>query len=166
MERYNFLSENLHNKVEGDTERIEPLETEQGICHVENEPTRKWVDRGVENVAVEKINTSDSIVKTSKNFEKVSFEEMKRGTEVMNSFVRPNVERGWTAEEFRAYDQAYGLDYQHSTLKIYDAYYGGSSISLCKIGDNYTVADGGYHRLFVAKEIGLETVPARVYELT
>jgi hypothetical protein len=165
MERYTYRPEEAYSRPNETKDQVEPLETEQGIGQVEKEAANKWVDNGIQNVPVEKVNTSDSRVKGPENFEKVSYEEMKRGTEIMTNFIRPNVEQGWTAENFRAYDQAKGLDYRGSTLRIYDAYYGRNPISVCKIGDSYTIANGGYHRMFVAKEMRVDTVPARVYEL-
>lgn len=47
--------------------------------------------------------------------------------------------------------------------RIYDAFYGSVCIRLNKTDQGYTVING-YHRLFVAKELGLETVPAQVVE--
>ena len=165
MERYKYVPEESYNKPYETNDRVEPLETEQGVSQLETESPNKWVDNGIQNVPVDKVDISDSHVKGPEDFEKVSYEEMKRGTEVMTNFVKPNVESGWTASEFRAYDQAKNLDYQHGTLKIYDAFYGRNPISVCKVGDSYTIANGGYHHMYIAKDMELETVPARVYEL-
>ena len=44
---------------------------------------------------------------------------------------------------------------------IYRVFYGDEAIALEKMGNGYRVLNG-YHRLTVAKELGLTTIPARV----
>lgn len=129
----------------------------------ESPQTGDWVDSGIQNVSLDAIDVQDSYVETPDDFKKVSHEEMTRGMEVLESEVRPAVEQGFDADHFREVDQARGVDYAHGTQRVYEAFYGDEPIRLNRIGDRYEVVNG-YHRLYVAREMGLDTVPARVIE--
>lgn len=125
---------------------------------------REFVDRGIQDVLLDRVNLRDSHVQSEEDFKKVSKAEMLEGFEKLQSVVRPAVEKGANADYFSQMDEERGLDYPNGYRKIYDAFYGNDAIRLDKVGDTYTVTNG-YHRLAVAKELGLETIPARVIEL-
>lgn len=122
------------------------------------------VDRGIQDVLLEQVDLSDSHVQSEEDFTKVSKAEMLEGFAKLQSVVRPAVEKGANADYFSQMDEEQGLDYKNGYRKIYDAFYGDDAIRLDKVGDTYTVTNG-YHRLAVAQELGLETIPARVIEL-
>jgi len=146
-------------------ERLEPLETEQGTVPKETESHSEWVDRGIQNVPLDKIDFSDNYVKGPADFQHgSSFSEMAQGMKTLENDVRPAVERGGGVDYFRQLDQQRGLDYSHGSLRAYDTFYGKNAISLAKIGDRYQVANGGYHRLYVARELHMQSVPAHVIE--
>lgn len=124
----------------------------------------QWVDIGVKDVQVDKIDASDMThVKSVDDFKKVSYDEMVNGFEKLNSTVRPSVENGADGDYFRQLDKQKKLDYADGYLKIYDAFYGDSAIRLEKNNDKYTVVNGA-HRLFVAHQLNITDVPARVIE--
>ncbi len=123
----------------------------------------EWVDKGIQNVAVDQINLEDSWVRGEQDFHKVSPQEFRRGFQVLEKEVKPAVAKGAIGDDFYHQDRARGLEYQNGSEKIYDAFYGQSSIRLEKIGDQYHVING-YHRLYIANEMGIEMVPARVIE--
>jgi hypothetical protein len=77
--------------------------------------------------------------------------------------VLPAVRNRANAEDFDELDRQNGVDYEHGIRRIYDAFYGNDPIRLEKIGNTYKVV-GGYHRLHVAKELGLTEIPASVVE--
>lgn len=140
------------------------MEFEQSIGMKESEANKdQWIDAGIQNVAVDKIDDSDTYVNGPEDFNKVSHEEMMRGLRTLHSEVRPAVENGADKEYFRNLDQERGHDYPNGTQRIYESFYGHDAIRLDKIGDRYIV-ENGYHRIYVAKELGLDTVPARVIE--
>jgi hypothetical protein len=73
------------------------------------------------------------------------------------------VEKGAGVDDFQNLDLQRGVNYAHGSQRVYEAFYGQEPIRLNKIGDRYEVVNG-YHRLYVAKEMNLSTVPARVIE--
>ena len=123
----------------------------------------EWVDRGIQDVPLDKINLSDSYVQEADDFRKVSHEDMVGGFHALEGEVRPGVDQGAEGESFSSIDEKRGQDYEHGSRRVYDAFYGDDAICLNKIDDTYHVVNG-YHRLAVARELGLETVPARVIE--
>jgi len=124
----------------------------------------EWVDRGIQNVAVDKIDTSDMThVNGPEDFKKVSHDEMAEGFQKLKTVVQPGIEKGAGGDDFYELDQQQGLDYANGYQRVYDAFYGGDAIKLEKDGEDYRVINGA-HRLFVAKELGIQTVPARVKE--
>jgi hypothetical protein len=116
---------------------------------------------GTEDVSVGRIDISDTYVHDMADFEKVSHDEMVEGFRKLEEVVRPAVRQGAGGDYFSQLDAERGLDYPHGFRRIYDAFYGNDAIRLERVGDTYQVMNG-YHRLFVAKELRLESVPARV----
>jgi hypothetical protein len=131
----------------------------------EGEPSKngEWIDKGIQNVPVRKIDTSDSSVKGMDDFKKVPHSEVVRGFHALETEVRPAVEKGAKSDDFRSMDQRRGLEYPQGSQKIYESFYGQNAIRLEKNGDIYKVING-YHRLYVANELKIPTVPARVIE--
>jgi hypothetical protein len=140
------------------------IETEQALDPKEGKTDEgKWVDTGIQDVPVDKIDDSDTYVNSTDDFHKVSHEEMVRGFNTLQSDVRPAVEKGADVEHFRKLDQQRGLEYENGTQRVYEAFYGKDAVRLDKVGDRY-LATNGFHRIYVAKELGLATIPARVIE--
>lgn len=152
------VENNLHRNLRTESLEQEPtpvMETDS------NKPT--WTDVGIKNVPVNMIDVSETHVKGPEDFTKVSHTEIVNGFKVLEQEVRPEVEKGATADRFRVLDQVRGLDYPNGSLRVYDAFYGNTAIRLEYDGESYKVING-YHRLYVAQELGLSTVPARVLE--
>jgi len=151
------------NKQEFETS-LPPL-SDSGIQSIQGENSSlnegDWEDLGIQDVPVNQVDLSDSPVNGDEDFRKVSREEMVEGFSKLESEIRPAVTNGAEGDYFTKLDQERGLDYEHGYKRVYDAFYGDTSIKLDKINDNYTVVNG-YHRLAVAKELGLATVTARV----
>lgn len=125
-------------------------------------PTSVWLERGIHNVPLHQIDLRDSSVADRADFRKVSHEEMQEGIRKLEEVVRPGVQNGGDGEHFSQMDAQLGLDYAQGYRRIYDAFYGDSSpIRLNQIGDRYEVVNG-YHRLFVAQQLGVESIPAQV----
>jgi hypothetical protein len=49
------------------------------------------------------------------------------------------------------------------TKKIYEAFYGDSHIRIVKDGNNYSISNGR-HRVWLAKKMGIHSLPASVVE--
>ena len=125
--------------------------------------SKKWVELGMVDVSLDAIDLSDSWVKGTGDFHKVPYGTMVEGVRNFKGIVQPAVKQGANGDYFSEMDRRAGLDYEHGYRRLYDAFYGSEPIRLNKMGDRYTVT-GGYHRLMVARELGLETIPASVVE--
>ncbi|MCG3209811.1 MAG: hypothetical protein FOGNACKC_03438 [Anaerolineae bacterium] len=128
--------------------------------------TSKWVELPeVQDVPIDRIDLSDSYVHSSEDFKKVSRLDMIEGLKKLEQVVKPAVQNGADADYFSQLDAQLGLDNKNGYKNIYDVFYGSSqnnsTIKLDKLGDTYKV-NNGYHRLYVAKELGLKTIPARI----
>jgi len=120
-----------------------------------------WIDTGIQAVDLELVDLSGSPVADTGDFHKVSAQEMGEGFRKLQDVVAPAVAQGGDGDHFSRLDAAQGLDYAHGSRRIYDAFYGQDCIRLDKIGDRYQVVNG-YHRLFIARQLGIKTLPARV----
>lgn len=120
-----------------------------------------WVNTGIQIVDLDLIDLSDSPVADTGDFHKVSAQEMQEGLRKLQDVVMPAVAQGADGDYFSQLDAAQGLDYAHGYRRIYDAFYGQDCIHLDKVGDRYQVVNG-YHRLFLARQLGIKTLPARV----
>ena len=149
-------------QVDKSTE-MSPLEGQS-----KNTPPVIWEEKGIQNVPVKHLlphlNGEKCHVKSKEDFTRVSYEDMVEGFRKLQSVVLPGVQEGATEDEFSEMDAQRGLDYEHGYRRIYDAFYGQDAIHVNKLGEDCYSIDNGYHRLFVAREIGLENIPAKVAE--
>jgi hypothetical protein len=133
-----------------------------------NKQAKMWEEKGIQNVQVKYLihclDGEKSHVKSKEDFHKVSYEDMVEGFRKLNSVVLPGIQEGASGEDFSQMDDQQGLDYEHGYRRIYDAFYGAGAIHLNKLGENSYDIDNGYHRIFVARDMGLETIPAKVAE--
>ena len=115
----------------------------------------------VEDVPVDRIDVSDSHVHGPADFRKYSYKEIVDGFDKLESVVRPQVARGATGEDFSQLDAERGLSYAVGYRRIYDSFYGEDRIVLDRVG-NRLIVTNGYHRLFVARALGIGSVPAAI----
>jgi hypothetical protein len=123
----------------------------------------EWIDQGVKDIPIEKIDTRDTQVYESNDFQKVSKPQMIDGLTKLVHEIVPAIKEGANGDDFSELDKRLGIDYENGYRRIYDAFYGNDSIRLVKDGDTYEVVNG-YHRIYVAKELGLDSLPALVLE--
>ena len=112
-------------------------------------------------VELRRIDVSDSHVHGPNDFHKVSYDDMVEGFRKLQHVVRPAVEQGADGEYFSRLDAEQGLENAQGYRHIYESFYGDSAIRLDALGDRYIVVNG-YHRLYVAGDLGIETVPAHI----
>lgn len=119
--------------------------------------------QGIDIVHLDQIDLSDSHVTGAGDFKKVSPQTMIEGFQKLQDVVIPAVAKGADADYFARLDASQGLDNANGYLNIYHVFYGDTScIRLDKVGNKYTVTNG-YHRLFIARHLGITSVPAKVF---
>ena len=116
---------------------------------------------GVEVIPLDRIDPTDWASGADLAFEKVSREDVAGGIERLESVVRPAVDQGADGDYFDWLDSTSSLDREHGYRRIYDAFYGDDAIRLGRVGPLYEVINGR-HRLFVARQLGLSSIVARV----
>lgn len=97
------------------------------------------------------------------DFEKISHQDAVHVTNELQK-MKPLIEEGYGAEDFGQLDKANGVDYLTGQQRIFELFYGSDPIRVYKYGEQYSI-DKGRHRVYVAKELGLETIPAQVREI-
>ena len=115
----------------------------------------------VQSISVDQIDLSDSPITGTGDFHKASAQEMVEGFHKLQDVVAPAVAGGADGDYFSQLDAAQGLDYSNGYRCVYDAFYGDGAIILEKVGNSFQVLNG-YHRLFVAGQLGVKSVPAKV----
>lgn len=123
----------------------------------------QWVNRGIQDVAVADLPDPEGISDES-DFSKVSMQEMEIGLQRLQE-IKPLVDNGVGANSdyWANYDQAHKLDYVHGYQRVYEAFYGAQPIKVYKDGSTYDI-NGGRHRIWLAKRMGISILPMRVFE--
>lgn len=115
----------------------------------------------IESVSLDQIDLSDSPVSGAADFHKVSAQQMQDGWQKLRDVVAPAVARGADSDYFDRLDAAQGLSGANSYKNIYDVFYGINCIALNQVGNTYHVTNG-YHRLFIARQLGITNIPAMI----
>jgi hypothetical protein len=137
--------------------------TEQPTSSAGDRPPEGWIDRGIQHVRLADLPHPDGI-NGPDDFRKVNLETMQAGIRRLQE-MQPIIESddGQRSDYWAQVDQQHGLSYDQGYQRIYEAFYGDTAIKLERIGNQYTIINGR-HRVWLAKQIGIETLPARVTE--
>lgn len=119
-------------------------------------------DTDLVEVDLDRVDLSHSNVKGPASFSKVDQETMRKGMQRLDETVLPAVRSGADREYFAGLDRAQGLDYEHGYERVYDAFFGDYSLRLDARSDGSFAVTDGYHRIHVARQLGLPSLPARV----
>ncbi len=136
----------------------------EGIRSIQGETDKnpEWIDRGIIDVSVADLPDPEGVSSPEDFDHHIKWDDARSATEALPQ-MQQEVKNGKVRDDFHAQDVQDGLDYQHGKERIYDLYFGGDPVAVDKVGDQYTIVSGR-HRIFAAKEAGLETIPARVNE--
>ena len=97
------------------------------------------------------------------SFEKVSREQVEWGLDVLGRVVEPAVEMGKGPDYFAERDRAEGLSGERSYSGVHSWFYSPThAIKLTRRLDGRLEVTNGYHRLAVAREMGITNLPAQV----
>ena len=111
-------------------------------------------------VALDEIDDSDSELRA---FEKVNRSDVEWGIEQLERVVVPAVQRGKGADYFASRDATEGLTGDRSYTAVHRAFFNEhQAIKLSRRADGKLDVSNGYHRLRVARELGLARLPAIV----
>lgn len=117
---------------------------------------------GLTWVSLDEIDTSDRPA-SELSFDKgYSPDDLSWATEAFRDVVAPGVNRGLTIEDFRAMDTAQGLSGTRSYAKTYEGFLGGGQIKLDRAPGGRLAPVSGYHRIWLARRLGLTHLPARL----
>lgn len=145
--------------------------SQSGATHTGQSPTvlknihneDKWIDRGIISVSVEDLPNPEGISGDA-DFKKVSSEDMQKGLlQLQEIQTAIKTGSGVDGDYWTQVDNSKGLEYEHGYRRIYDAFFGEGAIKLTKVGNSYDITNGR-HRIWLAKRMGLKTLPARVTE--
>lgn len=126
-----------------------------------NKPIVPSGEQGIVYVNVSDLPDPDDI-KDDSDFSKTSMSRMKDGFRKLQKMMpRIQSNEGSKGEYWFSKDQKLGLSYEQGYQRVYDAFYGSEPIRLEKRGDNYSIINGR-HRIMVAKQMGIKTIPASV----
>jgi hypothetical protein len=106
-------------------------------------------------VGLDQIDTSDSTVRGPESFQHVPMGEMREGLLLLER-VLAAIENGADRDELRRLDATY--------LRVYDAFFGDTAIRLVRRPDGRYEVTNGYHRIWLARQLGIDELPARVVE--
>jgi|GEM_PF-3928445 len=123
-----------------------------------------WVNTGIHDVQVSELPEPEGITGES-SFEHLSKEEMRAGMEryqEMRTAIQSG--EGASSDYWAEYDRQRGLSYHDGYQNVYDSFYGNDAIRVAKDEDQYVDIINGRHRISLAREMGIDTLPAVVYE--
>ncbi|MEN3335563.1 MAG: hypothetical protein V7641_4928 [Blastocatellia bacterium] len=112
-----------------------------------------------------------STLPAANEFSKVSYDEVKRGFEVLKDEVLPAIKRdpaNASVDYFGQTDRQTGRDEVNGAQRVFHAFFSqiGEHIYLDKrAGDPYFSITNGRHRLKVARDLGWTAVPAKAVEV-
>lgn len=136
-----------------------PAETSPASSGFREQPIQ-MLHPEIRPVALALIDLSDSTIHREADFRETPREAVVAGLDKLEQ-VQRWIEQGATDQWLWEIDQERGLSGAEGYHNIYRVFYGDEAIALEKMGNGYRVLNG-YHRLTVAKELGLTTIPARV----
>ncbi|GAB1513539.1 hypothetical protein [Actinophytocola sp. KF-1] len=109
------------------------------------------------------IDVSDSGVAGPGSFQHVPFEEMRDGLLLLERVVLPEVRSGAGHARMRELDQLTGrVGAPVSHVRVYEAFFGDTCITLAPGPDGTLTVINGYHRIWLAGRLGIDRLPARV----
>lgn len=96
----------------------------------------------------------------------ITYEDAKLHTHQLNEVVLPWVRAGAVGEDFKALDHALGQKQesglnQNGYYETYRLFYGNEPIIVGRAADHGLDITGGRHRIYMAKELGLTSLPVR-----
>lgn len=99
------------------------------------------------------------------SFQKMPLPEMKIALATLVQTIIPLVQQGADGDHFRQLDETALRPYEHGLQRVYDLFFGQDSIVAERDGPHYRLT-GGRHRVWLAAQLGLPVLPARILGAT
>lgn len=116
---------------------------------------------GIHDVDLQAIDSSDREIAPDAFNKGYSVEDLKWAFHALHEVVLPALASGLGEDYFRQRDAREARQGVRSYSDTFSGFLGGDAICLAPRNGSYTVVNG-YHRIWVAREMGLSRVPARV----
>ncbi|MBF0232903.1 MAG: hypothetical protein HQK65_07675 [Desulfamplus sp.] len=141
------------------TNALNPVEAQEKLSGT----LGKWDDKGIIDVKLSDIPEVNDIV-DKKSFIKISMEDMQIGLNRLQEMQKVfNIGDGKNSDYWREKDQTLGLNYSNGYQRVYEAFFGMEPIRVEKNGSAYEIVNGR-HRIWLAKKMGLNSLPMSVVE--
>lgn len=122
----------------------------------------RWSEWKMTNVPVAELPGPENIHGPEDFNHHITYEDAVQVTQRLEE-IKPLIEQGYTGDDFSALDQSQGIDYLQGQQRIYELYYGSKAIKVAKDENGYHI-DNGHHRIFIAKQLGINWLPVRLKE--
>jgi hypothetical protein len=136
------------------------------------DPTSFLLPAGYHWIRVTEIDTKGELadVQSNEAFEKVPYDEMRRGFHALRNEVLPamnDAANPASVDTFASRDAAAGVAYEHGLQRVYEAFFGNDPIYLSRGRDaeSFSVTSGR-HRIKTAMDAGWTAVPAKASDLS
>ena len=136
------------------------------------DPTVFVLPLGHQWVRIDAIDTVRELadVQSREAFEKVSYDEMRRGFDMLRREILPEISdpsKGANSDTFASRDLADGVTYSQGLQRVFDSFFGTDAIHLSRGRDAKLFSvTGGRHRIKVAMDAGWTAVPVRLTDLS
>ena len=123
----------------------------------------RWMELGIQDVEIQKLPDIEEIT-GEKDFEKVPKNVMEAGIK-RYSEMKPFIDSGEGnhRDYWAKIDKEKGLEYSNGYQRIYESFCGNDPIRIERDGDKHTIINGR-HRVWLAKQMGIKTLPASIVE--
>ncbi|WP_326953455.1 hypothetical protein [Amycolatopsis sp. NBC_01286] len=117
-------------------------------------------------VLLDLIDDSDSPVFGAADFLKVEMRVMRAGLMRLETEVLPAVRAGARLEDMRELDTRSGLTGSPAShVTVYESFFGDTSVKLSRGRDGRYTVRNGYHRIWLARQAGIDSLPADVLDV-
>lgn len=127
-------------------------------------PSDRLTALGVQEIDLSLIDFSGNPIVGSFGRGGLTITDYRWAVETWDTVVRPGVAAGLTRDDFADRDTERGARPPRSVAEVYDMFLGGDAINVSRSPDGGWSLGGGRHRIEVARQLGLTTLPMRVLE--
>lgn len=114
-------------------------------------------------VNVGEVDDADSTVNGPEDFRHMDVATAEWACETVDSVIIPSVRQGHGRDYFERRDAAEGRSENRSLARLYDTTFGSNAVTLSASGGGRYEVIGGYHRIWMARRLGVNSIPARVH---